>query len=103
MSKCTEIAIEENWCALALCILTKRRPKQALDYIRHGERQSVHLVCRSPVELDIGKMVEMRESGMFYREIGEVFGLTENAAYLRIYRHRLRLQAEKGVIPSDRK
>jgi hypothetical protein len=102
MSKCTEIAIEENWCALALSILTKRKPEQSLDYIHHGKRLSVHYASRSDVELDIEEMFEMWQDGMFYRKIGEVFGLTESTVNNRIRRYRLQLQAE-GVIPSDRK
>jgi len=102
MHKCTENVIEENWCALALCILTKRKVEQAIDYIRHGKRLSVHYASRSEVELDIEEMFEMWESGMYYREIGEVFGLTESTVNNRIRRYRLKIKAE-GVIISDRK
>jgi DNA-binding NarL/FixJ family response regulator len=102
MPECTENAIEENYCALALSILTKRKPEQSLDYIHHGKRRGVKYASRSDVELDIGEMVEMWQAGMFYRQIGEVFGLSESTVNNRIRRYRLNMQAE-GVIPSDRK
>jgi DNA-directed RNA polymerase specialized sigma24 family protein len=95
MRECTEIAIEENWCALALCILSRRMPEEALCYMRTGHDDE-HLKYRNRdvADQDVIEMLEMRNAGVKYRDIGMVFGIKAQSVYSRIYHYRLKLKAE---------
>lgn len=76
----TAIDLMPNYLALAICILTKRTPEMAFAFL-DGENEKKKR--RDITEQDIKDMIELKKT-MTYREIGELYGLTEGAVCNRI-------------------
>jgi hypothetical protein len=91
----TERAIKENWCALALCILTDRIPEEALCYIRTGADDE-HLQYHNPdvAEQGVQEMINMHAAGIKYREIGAIFGIKAQSVCSRIGKYKRKIKAE---------
>ncbi len=76
-----------GYYALTLCILKNIVPEQAIAYIETG-----HHIKLS--EKDVEDMRKFKKSGMSYRQIGEMYGITHEAVYGRL---RQRKKTEKKV------
>ena len=81
----------EGYLALALCILTEYDPDEAFDVIvpvggsayRREVRASRH---REETE----DIIRLKNQGMHAYELAYLFGVTANAIYARIRKHKLR-------------
>jgi len=75
--------LKDNYIACVMCILTGWTPEQCFDYLEKLERPRYNL---NVTEDDVLNMVRLKQSGMTYREIGEIYGLSPDATYNRIRR-----------------
>ncbi len=66
-----------GYYALALCILRNCVSEQALGLVETGE--TVRLT-----EKDSEDMLWLKEQALYYRQIGEMYGITHEAVYGRI-------------------
>jgi DNA-directed RNA polymerase specialized sigma24 family protein len=73
--------MQDNWYALVIAILFKQPPETAFQILEEGER---NMNYSKLTELDTLDMIKFREEGITYREIGEMYGISESAAYKRI-------------------
>ncbi|MDF2906816.1 MAG: hypothetical protein K0R34_2137 [Herbinix sp.] len=74
--------LKENYYALLICIL---RPDFTID--RSTEFMiDGRLRKNLPKGEGIDEMISMKQQGMTYKEIGEVFGLSKDAVHKRIQR-----------------
>ena len=84
--------MKENYYALLICIL---RPDYSIDRSLQAMMDEVITKKRntSITKKDIEDMIRMKEQGMTYEEIGEIYGLTKGAVYRRIKRFKEVIQA----------
>lgn len=83
-----DMDLRENYHALLVGIITGLPAEKAFAAIGcYGEMRMVGERQPELADEEIREMIEMRESGMTYREIGEKFGLSTGAARLRIVRY----------------
>ena len=76
-------ALVDNYVALMMCIFTGWEPEQCFIYLetlRRPKRKS------NIIEDDVLDMIRLKQNGMSYREIGEIYGLSPDAVYYRIKR-----------------
>jgi hypothetical protein len=80
--------MKENYYALLICILKPVTIEQGFDMLdgRITNRNNMAIT-----DDDIEDMVRMKNQGMTHREIGQVYGITEEAAYRRIKRYKERM------------
>lgn len=76
--------MKENYYALLICII---RPEYNIDkslkFMMEGKiARRNNSLSRS----DVKDMISMKQQGMTYEEIGEIYGLTKGAVYRRIKR-----------------
>lgn len=78
--------MKENYYALLICIV---RPDynidRSLQFMLDGK-----IIRRdnSLQKCDVKDMISMKQQGMTYDEIGELYGLTKGAVYRRIKRYK---------------
>lgn len=72
--------MEENYCALALAIIKDYTPEQAFEVLENG------CISRVSQKNATQEMIRLKEAGLSYREIGDIFGIPRIAAYRRIGR-----------------
>jgi DNA invertase Pin-like site-specific DNA recombinase len=69
-----------NYCALALAVIKRNYTiDTAINYFSPN-------VQPAATKDEAADMLSMRQSGMTYREIGDVFGVNKSAVYNRIRR-----------------
>ena len=73
--------MEDNWYALVVAILFNQPPETAFQILEDGTR---NLHYSKLTELDTLDMIKFREEGITYKKIGEMYGISESAAYKRI-------------------
>ncbi len=73
--------MEDNWYALVVAILFNQPPETAFQILEDGTR---NLHYSKLTELDTIDMIKFREEGTTYREIGEMYGISESAACKRM-------------------
>lgn len=71
--------MKENYYALIISILLNEPPEASFQILERGKRDKYVLS-----DSDTQDMIVFRKQGLKYREIGEMYGLTECAAYKRI-------------------
>lgn len=74
--------MEENYYALLLSILKRYTPEQSFEVLQIGKIKQKHDIQKN----DVNEMVQLKAQGLTYREIGEMFGISGDAAYTRIRR-----------------
>ena len=72
--------MEDNWYALVVAILLKVPPETSFKILNEG-RTSGNSVLNDNDTID---MIKFREEGTTYREIGEMYGISESAACKRM-------------------
>lgn len=87
------IELRDNYIAFAMSILTGWNPDQCFYYLETLRRPSSSLII---TEDDVLNMVRLRENGMMYKEIGELYGLSDQAVYYRIKRFKQRKFSKVG-------
>jgi hypothetical protein len=98
---------KENWCAFCLAILytDELTPEQAftrLEAQRPTAYKYTNRFTRAPdADADVLEMIEMRASGLSYREIGAVFGISKDAVFKRILRSRPKCPHLHVILTSD--
>jgi len=76
-------AYAENYCALALCILTNMVPEQA--FRRAG--------CESPEtktqqrKRETAEMLDLRRKGFTYEQIGQLYGVRQETVWKRLKKY----------------
>jgi hypothetical protein len=82
---------ERDYYALLICILRPVTPEQSFDMINGKVAQIQNVTITSA---DIEDMIRMKEQGMTHREIGECYGISEEATYRRIKRYKEKKEVE---------
>ena len=85
--------MKENYYALLICILRPVTIEQSFDMMDGNVAQIQNVTITSD---DIEDMILMKQQGMTHREIGECFGISEEATYRRIKRYKERKEACHG-------
>jgi hypothetical protein len=78
-----EIEPTTSWIALAVCILTPKTIEQAFNDLVVDPRISPRKQQKSTDTID---MVKLREKGLTYQAIGQIFGLKHDTVFKRIKR-----------------
>jgi hypothetical protein len=74
--------MKENYYTFLICIL---RPVTVEESLRM--MGGIFPIIKSKKKnLNNQDMVDLRNKGMTFKEIGEIFGITETAAYMRVKR-----------------
>ena len=76
MTKALSDGLEYNYCALAICIITDWEPEKAFFKLENRKVNSD----------DVEMMVCLKET-MTYKQIGEIYGMSDGAAEKRINRY----------------
>ena len=77
--------MKENYYALLICILRPATIEQSFDLL-NGKITKVQ--NKSVTKDDVQDMVLMRQQGITYEEIGQIYGLSMQAVYMRIKRYK---------------
>jgi DNA invertase Pin-like site-specific DNA recombinase len=75
-----------HYYALTLTIIGNYTIDDALEYIESGKRIRKHDIKRDETE----QMIELHNNGEGLSEIGRLFGMSGDAVYQRLKRHRNR-------------
>lgn len=78
--------MNEGYYALLISILRHCTPEQAFELLNNGTRKRW---CKGNKRI-IRHMVKLKEQGKTYREIGEMYGISKDAAYQHIRRAKIR-------------
>lgn len=76
--------MKENWYALCISILSNLEPDQAFELF-YANKQRKQRQSNSLTDADTQEMIRLRETKT-YKEIGEIFGITDKVVYARIKR-----------------
>lgn len=79
-----DVDLKDNYIALAMSILTGWTADQCFTYLDTMRRP---IQNRNIAEKDIEHMVQLKQQGMTYRQIGEMFGLSSGAVFKRVKRY----------------
>jgi predicted DNA-binding protein (UPF0251 family) len=77
--------MKENYYALLICILKPVTIEKGFDLL-NGKMTKVQ--NKSISLQDVEDMIRMKQQGMTYKAIGELFGLKKDAVHKRIQRYR---------------
>lgn len=77
--------MKENYYALLICILRPVTIEQGFDML---DGKITKAQNKSIDSCDVEDMIRMKQQGMTHREIGEMYGLSEEAVYRRIKRYK---------------
>lgn len=77
--------MDENWCALCVAILCNLTIEQAFDKMDNFRGKKSRNYNNLITEEDSKDMTIMRKT-MTFREIGQIYGLSDAAVYRRIKR-----------------
>lgn len=80
-----------NWYALALSIINNVLPEQAFSLLENGKTTKKY----NTVNLE--DMIKLRQQGMTYKAIGEIYGIKESAVCKRIAYHKNNRPAATGT------
>lgn len=80
-----------NMAAFILSILKKYTPEESMYYIYTGQELNKKLKYN---EMDTVDMINLKESGVTLKEIGEIYGISFSAVSHRISRYK----KSKGMI-----
>ena len=84
-----EVLNATNWCSLALCMANEKfTVERALDCIS-GTQANINR--KDITDADTADMIKLRKD-CTYREIGDMYGMTESAAWRRIKKFEERLK-----------
>jgi hypothetical protein len=76
-------ALKENYYALLICILKPITIETSFQMLNGIFPKRNHTDVHKD---DVKDMIRMRQQGITYREIGEVYGMSDEAIYRRIKR-----------------
>jgi hypothetical protein len=74
--------VEFNFYALAVSIITGCSPEQAFYLLETGHKMKDPNYFAD----ELADMASLRGKGVTWREIGEIFGISRNAAFKRMHR-----------------
>lgn len=83
--------IEDNYIALAACILSNKTVDAAFRAVFHDSIDERSGRPAGPVREDTVRMVELQKS-MTYEQVGEQYGITAGAVFCRIKRYKKRIK-----------
>lgn len=73
--------MKENYYALAVCILRNCTPEQAFQLLETGKKKRV----KKGTCLDVvPERQKLREQGLSYKAIGEIYGMSKDGVYIRL-------------------
>lgn len=73
--------MKENYYALLICILKPVTVEQGFNFMAGKTTKAI-------IKDDIHDMIAMKQQGMTFEAIGELYGLTKGAVYRRLKRFR---------------
>lgn len=73
--------LDESWCALFIAIYYGLTPDQAFKTFWTGKISKVNKSLTKEDELE---MIRLKQQGITYKEIGAIYGISDNAVYKRI-------------------
>lgn len=82
----------ENHYALIVAILKGCTPEQAFERLNTGHNKTI-----KAKETEILEMIKLKSEGLTYKEIGEMYGLSDHATYRKIKRYNEK-QNQGGVL-----
>lgn len=74
--------MKENYYALMVCIFRPCTPEQAFELMKNKQTR------KKQVEMDPHDLMFHRSEGYTYKEIGEMYGTTDHAVYVKIKRYK---------------
>lgn len=74
--------MEENWYALMIAILLKQPPERSFQILFEGKKRVTGPSAFT--DEDTIDMIKLKEQGCTYREIGEMYGISEGATCKRM-------------------
>jgi DNA invertase Pin-like site-specific DNA recombinase len=77
--------MEENFYALAVSILRKCTPEQAFELLETGKK---HRAKRGTYLDAVPELRKLREQGLSYEAIGELYGMSKDWVYARLKREK---------------
>ena len=78
--------LADNYCALAMCIISNTLPEKALR--RFSLIESKPRYGTEEFRAQTAEMLEMRRQGMTVRAIGDVYGVTGSTVCIRLKNYR---------------
>ncbi len=93
--------MEENWCCLAISILCNCTPEQAEVIYEFGKNRKQKPRVKLEQE-DLEGMRKHREEGLTWKQVGDLFGLSESGAFKRFKRYeedcKMQIQASTYIV-----
>lgn len=87
------IKMKENYYALMVAILKPCTPEQAFELMKNSSARKKHINVNPEV------LIFHKNDGMTYKEIGEMFGITDCAVYIIIKRYKQKfIERLEGMI-----
>jgi DNA-binding CsgD family transcriptional regulator len=93
------VKMNENWCALCVAILKNVTPEQAFDCL-DGKLKNTNF-NHGITEQDILDMIELKKN-YTYAEIGEMYGISENAVFKRMKRYLEPKETKKQKVTKEK-
>lgn len=76
-----------NWCAFGLTVLNKKfTVERALDYMCGDEYDK-----RDLTDDDMADIMKLRNENVSYKELGEMYGMTESGIWRRVKQYERKL------------
>ena len=90
MLTCFDIRL--NYYALTVAILRGCTPEQAAELLETGRLRRGRIVNTDNLADDVAEMIDLKASGLTYKQVGEMFGCSADTVYTRIRRATGRLK-----------
>lgn len=99
--------MEENWCALFVCIVKEKQISvdTALTLAKVHRRKTIHGKQSNPRKSKYSdefvlNVLNLKNSGKSYKEIGDMFGLTRNQAWgiIKMYNRKTTARTPSKVV-----
>ena len=105
MDKSLKLREEICYMALAVSILANCLPEQAFEKLdpQHARIGSNGGRPSTLTDMDTEDMIRMRQQGLAYKEIGEIYGINASAAHHRIDRYIKKSGKDHNIIKNYRK
>lgn len=84
-----------NWYGLILAVEKGLTPEAAFSYLATGQPQRPEIT-----QEDVAEMARLKET-LTYKQIGALYGLTDQAVYKQIKRRGLRNASKKALLSTN--
>jgi len=84
----TIIDLKENYCALAVAILTQATPEKAFDLMENLPSRTKTNSHSHITRDDVDDMRRLKSEGLTYSQIGEIYNLDRHNVYAKMNRQK---------------